>query len=815
MDKLSKVKLPIICWTSSFLGALLVLALCGICPFGEYTLLTGDLNGIYNPFYSWLGQSLRDSQPIYYSFFKALGGGTQGLTMNIPIGLFLPLLAVIPREDLPLLHSALFVLRIASASAFFSLYIGRVFKPKPLQNIAISWAYAFMAYTMVYSQNSMWMGSVVLLPLALLTLERIIDGGSGIAFGTIVACLFIFNYYTAFMVCFFLITYFFYRSLCLCVAPGELWKRFISFAFFGVLGFALSGIVTLPSLVDAFVSKGLSAGIGSFESLWTYSIGELGRQLMWYTFSWDQVEAGAPAIYCSVLCFVAAVLYFAISPQTKREKLLSGGMLLLLLFSTLFAPLNRFWHLLKDPVWFPYRYSFVISAAILILCAQLKLEQLSRKKILLSLVSLAVSMSIVLAGAVSAGIGLKLCAATLLLSVGYAVLLFVLSRKQGKILPHMCSVALLFVLAIELILNSSHILSLFEMRTVEYYRSSLDSTGSAVAFMQKDSADGEFWRAEKDSYFTLNDPMLFNYNGLNYFTSVQDQNNVNILRALGYGGNYLSPASSLPAADSLLRLRYFFSLSEHDMPLYEEAGSAGGYNIYKNNTLLPTGILLEDDISWKDYSEPFSAINAIFDSFAADTDPVFYDISHIGAAEATVKAGSGGMLYIFCDPKLGASLAVNDAVFAPYFDNQPGIVFAGEFDSGSTVTIEGANCEIIAVGFFSEESFASSVGSVQSENPQRPLIDGLLSLEIEAETGGNVMLPIPYINGLSCTVNGNSGTIKEVLCGFAAVEISEGINQIVLFYSPIGFKAGLLCSLLSASCFAAILFIRKRNYAKD
>ena len=63
---------PVLLW-------LLAIAVCGIFPFGEYTLLTSDMFFQYTYFFEFYQKVLQDGINIFYSFAYGLGSETLGL----------------------------------------------------------------------------------------------------------------------------------------------------------------------------------------------------------------------------------------------------------------------------------------------------------------------------------------------------------------------------------------------------------------------------------------------------------------------------------------------------------------------------------------------------------------------------------------------------------------------------------------------------------------------------------------------------------------------------------------------------------------
>ena len=73
---------------------------------------------------------------------------------------------------------------------------------------------------------------------------------------------------------------------------------------------------------------------------------------------------------------------------------------------------------------------------------------------------------------------------------------------------------------------------------------------------------------------------------------------------------------------------------------------------------------------------------------------------------------------------------------------------------------------------------------------------------------------IPYSEGWKAYDRGESVKILKADAGFMALQMEPGEHDIRFVYHTPGFIAGLLISLASVVCFAAILFLQKKHVRK-
>lgn len=194
------------------LGAALVLGIylvLGFWPFGDGTMLTGDLNGQYVAYLADLKGRLAEGG-FFYSFSKLCGGSTLGLFAYYMASPFNLLILLAPVRMIPQMVQLMFLLRVACTGAAFCFFIQKHFNSASPLLPFLSQGYALCAYCVVYSQNVIWMDVVLLAPLVLWAVERLVDTGRHWPlFWLVFACILL-NFYTAWEVCLFSVLYFFW-----------------------------------------------------------------------------------------------------------------------------------------------------------------------------------------------------------------------------------------------------------------------------------------------------------------------------------------------------------------------------------------------------------------------------------------------------------------------------------------------------------------------------------------------------------------------------------------------------------------------------
>ena len=82
-----------------------------------------------------------------------------------------------------------------------------------------------------------------------------------------------------------------------------------------------------------------------------------------------------------------------------------------------------------------------------------------------------------------------------------------------------------------------------------------------------------------------------------------------------------------------------------------------------------------------------------------------------------------------------------------------------------------------------------------------------LSGHIDVKEDGLLFLSIPYAEGWSAEVDGEKAEIVSIQDALMGIRLNAGSHDISLKYTPAGFKAGLLISLVSITMIAGIILV--------
>ncbi|WP_051999873.1 YfhO family protein [Schleiferilactobacillus shenzhenensis] len=333
-----------------------------VWPLGNQSVMTVDLGQQYIDFYAYFKKTLLNHpETFFYSFSKGLGGemiGTFAYYLMSPLNF---LLFLFPGTSLSVGIWLLMALKLGLAGLFAAIYLRQPARRlPPVVQAVLATSYGLCAYLIVNHYNVMWLDGVYLLPLLLLALEWQSADKRLWAYPLLLAVTFVVNYYIGYMIALFLVLFWFWHQS-QTAASWRVWLRQgLRFAWTSLLGAGLSLFILLPTAYALGDSKGTYT-VKSIDWTTEYNPFKLLAKLVSGAYSFDQMSSGQANIYTGMIVLLGVILYFLNRWLPWREKIAAGLISLFLLASLFFQPLDLLWHGFQFPVWYPYRFSFVVS----------------------------------------------------------------------------------------------------------------------------------------------------------------------------------------------------------------------------------------------------------------------------------------------------------------------------------------------------------------------------------------------------------------------------------------------------------------------
>lgn len=821
----------------------------GIFFYGEKSVLITDMNSSYVDFFSSLRDVLTGRSPggFFYSWSAGPGLGYLGIFTYYLCSPFSLLILFFPKAQITEALLLMILLKIAASGLTFCIFARRKFDLPPVFALIFSWLYALSAYNVVYTTNPMWLDAIILLPLVILGLCRLMDGGGALLYCVCLILTFVTNFYISYMAGIFCLLYFLARCGQKGFSRAAFGRAFLRFALASLVSILAAGIVLLPAFFSIF---------DSYRQLGDFSLGLTQSQDMatllskLFAGSYESLTYGTPNLYTGILTLLLACLFFLNRDISRRRKFFSAALLAVLLFSMIFEEVNLAWHMFRTPTWFPYRYSFLWSFVCLTLACECmrKREGLKWPDIL-----------------VTAGFwgfvlllmdqkryeyltrGEILENAVFLLT--YTIILVIYSKfHQRKGFSALLAGVLLLSTGVELYRNTEteiHGLDAqFQYKTRAFYTDYYKTYSQIAAAIPKEN--NSFFRTGIDTSRDSNDGMSLNLPGLAHYSSLSNQRTNVLLGSFGYyngfADRYFFYYGATTAADSVFGVKYVISPDRQDFGL-KEIARFGDEVLYENRYALPLGFLASDALLQLDPGErnPFAQLNRFLSLALGEDTEVYRPIpgttgSHIDEdySGGYIHTGSDQVefrvvndrdqyVYFYADNNFyeGASIYVNGALFSEYPQyHAKGILSLGYFKEGEPIRIsihsytEDSSFDSALFYGMVEEDFAKAAeklrtgGLVLDKTPT-----SVVSGTVKAASDGILFLSIPRDKGWSAKVDGKKAQLLEVSEGFMALRVTAGKHQIRLNYLPRGFVPGILFSL-SGICLLVLYEWRRRRRAE-
>lgn len=790
------------------------LARLGITPFGGGSFLRIDMNGQYSAFLTYLRSILRGENDLFYSFAMNGGGNFYFLYAYYLANPLNWLMALVPAEGIPHALTFFILVRFGLAGLTMSLYLRRI-QPNAFgfMTLLFSASYALMAYALVCAENYFFVDGVVMLPLILIGLEDLIEHGKITGFALALGFMLLIQFYIGWMICIFAVLYFAYRwALTTDRTPDfAILRRFI---IGSLLAGTLAAVILLPAAAGlAKTPKDTSFPLREFQTNFRF-FELLGKNLLG---AYDSMEYryGLPNIYCGALVTVFFTLFFFSQSISRKEKLLTAGVELLFWVSFWSYPIDRIWHGFAEPIWWPYRYSFLFSFW-MVRAAALSVRDSERGSPLSSGLA-----ALILTAEVWFPYLTKFKFATIELTLvewGF-MMLILFSRTIEKRFAWSARVLVSCVVFLNLYL---HVYSILE--------SNISDTPSMAEYIERIQrykpvvnkiyqGQNRLKRIENRDIRDMNDPMRLGYQGITHYSSTSDYNGVLFpMHLLGIAQDHYwtRMTNSTPAgALSIFGVEAFINHPENDAePGVELNHSALPIAFYTPQTIIKNFFYINN---------PYENLNQVFKSLSGSDMGTIYD-----PIEAEMKINSEGNTYWDIRPLRNAPIYM----YIPITDVRFNLVETvagpeeiriepeescrlGVFGEGENVRVTSYVDASQDGRYFYSENLDTLSAYARVIQPRGVPVEKVSSshLRLNLESTGEfpyLFLSIFYDEGWRATIDGEEAPIYPTLNYFMMIPIDAGAHTVELRYTPPGFSLGAAVSF--AGCILMIfVFWRERR----
>jgi uncharacterized membrane protein YfhO len=381
----------LLCFAAPAVFMALLYMSIGVWPGSDNSVLVLDLNAQYIYFFEEFREIIRSGDSILYSFKRALGGEFMGIFAYYLSSPFSLIVGLFPKNMILDAMELILVLKCGFTGLTFGYFLTEKLSLRRCLTVMFSVLYALTSFAVVMQHNVMWTDNLIAFPLILLGTDALITRRKFRLFTLSLAYAVASNFYIGYMACLFVFIWFFTRYFML--TPDErnplgesahFLKSLARVAVWSAAAVAMTAVILLPTLYS------LSFGKFVFSTPdWTPKQLFEFLDILTKAFfgSYDTVRpTGMPFLYCGTAALVLTPLYFLLGSVPRRRKIGFAAVLLFLLVSFNFSPLDIIWHGMQRPNWLNARFAYMFTALILWMTAEtlLHIREIGKKAILAS-----------------------------------------------------------------------------------------------------------------------------------------------------------------------------------------------------------------------------------------------------------------------------------------------------------------------------------------------------------------------------------------------------------------------------------------------
>ncbi|KRK90298.1 hypothetical protein FC99_GL000052 [Levilactobacillus koreensis JCM 16448] len=527
-----------------------------MAPFGSSSLLTVDLGQQYIDFFAYLRRALlHDPSSIFYSFANGLGGemlGTWSYYLLSPLNW---ILLLCPGTLLTTGVFLLTVFKYGLSGLTFAWLLDKTTKQTDLKAITFATAYALMGWSIANQLNVMWLDAAYLLPLIFYGLYLLMQTGKWRTYVIWLTLMLVVNYYMAYMICLFMILAFIWLAVDQFTNWRHFWGQTFSFAWTSAVSGLLAAFVLLPTWWSLSQSKAQYT-VTSFKWKFEFFPPKMIAKFFMGAFNFDQMPDGTANLFIGAIALLGSLFFFSDRRIRLRSRLTAGIVTVFLALSLCVQPLDLLWHAGQFPVWYPYRFSFIVSFWLIWLAAQTLTNDFQPGWLAIAIVTL-----IVVAGSAYVALNLKKFAflSWSQILLGLLFIIFALALTTLPIHHHWIYPLAFFVIGVTEV-SANAFISLNNISYVSQgeYGNYTNELQQLVDRVQK--KDTGAYRIGKTFLRTKGDAFQTGYNGGGVFSSVLPKTTPTFFGNIGNpdGDGFVEYSNGTLVTDSLLNMKYYF-----------------------------------------------------------------------------------------------------------------------------------------------------------------------------------------------------------------------------------------------------------------
>lgn len=849
-------------YTLTFLIALVMMIgawyIGEVGPFGGRCLVVVDGVHQYLPFFSEYQDKLKNLETLQYTMDVGLGNNFLSLWSYYLSSPFNLIVLLCSKSHLPMALNLIISAKIilgALCFAYFLMHAGR----KPVKNpgiIVFSLFYAFSSFVVGYYWNLMWLDSVFVFPLIILGMERMFTKKDSRMYILALFYSFFCNYYISFMICMFLVLWFFtfhFKSF------RDFFFKGVRFAAASLTTAAMAAVVLLPAYKGIMTTASAEFGLPEWEFYGSFA-DTLRSHLFCSEVMTNQVTDAGTNLYCGIFTILLAFMFFFIKDISLEKKMKYGMLLALLVISFNNQMLNYIWHGFHNQYGIPNRFAFLYTFILLLMAYEVYLKR-AQLKLPMAVLAYLLSMLFVIFCYYNAEVtyDTKIYMLTGGVLTLYLVL-FALYRelpKGKKVVQYI----IVFAALMEMAINGLFAFGQVGSSDPEYYYG--DTENFEKLKDRVDESEQGLYRSDILEPLFVDEATWYNLKSMGIFGSTVRGELVDMMGNLGFytGANEYLYYGATPFTNALFGVKYVYTRDgDYINVAMEEYDSEENITVYKNNYALPIAYMVDEDAFYFDAADngPFTVQNELSGALTG-IEPVFttiYDDLQMEVygtnlevekrdeynADYTKANDSARADFIYTIPRdmdlyvslRGANvhkiaLLIDGSEVA--FDRYQGQTFhVGKMKAGQMVDIqfvlndgEDMSGDLYCYPMeFQEEQFMAAYHKLLNQSMEvTEYSDAKIEGNITAKEDGILMTSIPYDEGWTIYANGEKMDTYSLIGGLLGIDLPAGEYNIKMVYHCPGLLTGFITTLLGIVFFIVFMWIERlqresqKNYTNE
>ena len=818
-------------------------AVNGIYPYGDNSILTGDMNLEFVNFYGYFINTFKSKSDWSYMLAKTIGGDFPGLAAFQLHDPLIFILFLFPGEHIGAGIELMFTVQVSLAGLSMSVLLNNRYK-RSWASLLFSTAYAFCGFFFGYLVLTIYFGCLALLPLLVYFFLEYLDDKRFLIPYVLLTVLYIYmNFHMGFMLVIFLCILYVSRI----IADRSYASKALSFILSGITILLMDGFFLIRTGLSLLGDKTTEGADYGFYRRFPMN------QLFAGFFSGCERNELMPLIYCSVAAVFFALIFLLSGKTGVKEKLADIFVVGVIAVSMWINTFDAVWHGFNNPEGFYYRYAFLISFMVIVMGYRGAVILSDDKEtnrpvrtimaggiVLLYMIWLRISGNIYLDTK-----GFIINAVLVCLIMGST--LIILIKKYLR--PYAFMLIMLLSVADMLYNSKTAYISLnadnVELPKMSRFRDDYTNINDVISYIK--GYDGGFYRIEKDFDRAVNDPAMFDYAGMSHDSSCEEDEVIDWLNNFGfprtvYYTYYNGGGTSF--TDSFFGIKYYVSRFDETAKPYEKLPYAGKYHAYLNKNALPIAFMAPDGLIQYDFADEdtFRKQNALASFWGIESDiykEAEVDITTEGLEETEpghyrkssdkgyviydVKITEDMPLYVYFSApgRQGAELFINGEDRGRYFsENHWNIIHAGNYKKGDRVEVRMELLEdeltVTRSCFCFEDptalkAFAQKAGEYNKGIGEiEEVKSSHFRFDVNNDEDRNVVVSIPYDKCWKVTCDGQKLKTEKAAQLLLSYEVPKGEHMIEMKYIPRGTCSGLIASIIGIAMFIAVC---RRDYS--